>query len=230
VVWPQQHVAPGSWDEGAVTGLFAAALGLLAAPKLMALAVALRSPEQRRGFGGAALLTLGVLVETLASMLTTPVMMVMQSVAVVDVLAGRDSGWSAQHREGVELSRGDAWRAHGGHVLLGAVGAVGAFVLSRSFFVWTSPVFLSLTLSALLSIHTSRPLAEPRPGRRRLFQIPEDSEPPPVLVRSLSLRRLYASEAELRRRLDLMFRAPVEVYELSAAAPRKAKPPLALVA
>jgi membrane glycosyltransferase len=230
MVWPDQHIAPGSADDRAVTGLFAMALGLLMAPKLMALAVALRSPRARRGFGGTGRLVLGVVVESMASLLTTPVMMVMQSVAVAGVLAGRDSGWSAQHREGVELSRRDAWRAHGVHVLLGAVGAVGAFFLSRSFFVWTSPVFLSLTLSALLSIHTSRPLTEPKDGGARLFQIPEDVDPPAVLVRSLALRRLYASEAELRRRLDVLFRAPVRPYDLAAVAPAAGRAPLKLVA
>ncbi|MDB5447512.1 MAG: glucans biosynthesis glucosyltransferase MdoH, partial [Phenylobacterium sp.] len=137
VVWPEQHIAMGSRDYAAITGLFAMALALLAAPKIMALLLALGDAELRRGFGGARRLVLGVVVESVASMLTTPVMMVMQSVAVIDVLAGRDSGWSAQHREGVELSRREAWRAHGGHVLLGALGAVGAFFLSRSFFVWT---------------------------------------------------------------------------------------------
>jgi membrane glycosyltransferase len=230
-VWPAQHIAPGSADDREVTALFAMALGLLMAPKLMALALALRSPETRRGFGGTGRLVMGVLVESMASLLTTPVMMMMQSVAVVGVLMGRDSGWSAQHREGVELSQRDAWRAHGVHVLLGGLGAVGAFFLSRSFFVWTSPVFLSLTLSALLSIHTSRPLAASADGGGRLFQTPEDARPPAVLVRSLELRRLYASEADMRRRLDLMFRAPVRPYDLAAAPqPARTRSPLALVA
>jgi membrane glycosyltransferase len=233
VVWPEQHMIMGSWSYQAMCSLFALSLGLLAAPKLMALVLAIRSPEVRRGFGGTAQLVLGVLVESVASVLTTPVMMMMQCMAVIDVLAGRDSGWSAQHREGVALSRRDAWRAHGGHVLLGVAGAVGAFFLSRSFFVWTSPVFLSLAMSALLSVHSSKPLSQAPADRPRLFQIPEDAAPPRVLERSLALRRLYAAEAAIRRQIDGFFAAPTRAYDLGAIkplAPRAARGGLALVA
>ena len=59
---------------------------LVASGMLMALVLALQSVELRRGFGGGWLLAAGVLAESVVSMLTTPVMMVMQGVAVIDVL------------------------------------------------------------------------------------------------------------------------------------------------
>jgi membrane glycosyltransferase len=214
VVWPEQHLALHSGLYHEVMGLFALSLALLAAPKAMALMLALGSRSARKGFGGGARLVSGFLIESLVSMLTTPVMMVMQSVAVVEVLVGRDSGWSAQRREGIELSRKDAWRAHGVHVLLGVSGALGAFLVSKAFLVWASPVFLSLTLSAFLSLHTSRPRAGRALRRRGLFQIPEDESPPPVLARSLDLRRAYADEAPTRRRIEQLLREPASVYEI----------------
>jgi len=227
MVWPAQHVTVGSYAYACIVGLFATSLGLLAAPKAMALLLALRDADTRRGFGGASRLVLGVAAEIVGSMLMTPVMMVMQSVAVVEVLIGRDSGWSAQHRQGVALSRREAWRAHGGHVLLGALGAVGAFFISHEVLLWTSPVFLSLTLSALLSVRTSRAPSEEPASRERLFQTPEDADPPPVLQRARALRSVYAAESEVRRRVDALMRAPAAVYELGrclaatpAAAPR----------
>jgi membrane glycosyltransferase len=219
IVWPSEHVAQGSPVHHLMTALFAVSLAMLAAPKLMALVLALQDRELRRGFGGAALLVLGVAAETAASLLMTPVMMVMQSVAVVEVLLGRDSGWSAQHREGAELTGRAAWRAHGVHVALGALGAVGAFFVSKQFLMWTSPVFLSLTLSALLSVHTSKVLGAAATSRRRLFQIPEDVAAPSVLQRSLSLRRAYAGEAALRRSIDLLFRKPPAVYDVGRTQP-----------
>lgn len=221
IVWPEQHLALHSDLYGEIIGLFALSLAMLAAPKAMALMLALGSPSVRKGFGGAARLIAGFLIETLVSMLTTPVMMVMQGVAVIEVLIGRDSGWSAQRREGVELSRKDAWRAHGVHVLLGSFGALGAFLVSKAFLVWASPVFLSLTLSAFLSLHTSRPRAGRALRRGGLFQIPEDESPPPVLARSLELRRAYADEASVRRRIEQLFREPASVYEM---APSPAQP------
>jgi len=229
LVWPAEHIQAGSAAYRQIIVLFASSLALLAAPKLMALLLALRAPDVRRGFGGSVLLIMGVVVESVASMLTTPVTMVMQSVAVIDVLIGRDSGWSAQHREGVELRGRDAWRAHGGHVLLGLVGAVGAFFVSKDFLLWTSPVFLSLALSAILSLHSSRPLRERQPGQRRLFQIPEDAAPPPIVARAGLLRRAYAAEAGLRRQIEAHLRGPVAVYD-GQTRQATLQPPLALVA
>lgn len=213
MVWPAQHIGTESPAYAWVVALFAVSLGLLAAPKVMALVLALRDRELRRGFGGATRLILGVAAETLGSILMTPVMMVMQSAAVIEVLLGRDSGWSAQHRQGAALSRKDAWRAHGVHVLLGAIGAVGAFFLSKNFLIWMSPVFISLMLSALLSVRSSRPSADDA-ARGRLFQIPEDASPPRVLTRARALRAAYAAEAETRRRIDALLRQPAAVYHV----------------
>jgi membrane glycosyltransferase len=217
IVWPAQRLSPGSVEYGEVTAIFVFSLALLAAPKAMALILAMSSPTIRRGFGGAGPLTLGFLVECVASMLVTPVMMLMQAVAVAEVALGRDSGWTPQRREGVELSRRDAWRAHRGHVALGLAGGLGAFLVSKYFLMWASPVFLSLILSALLSLHTSRAGAKAPPGQRRLFHTPEDAEPPPVLARSLALRRAYADGAATRRQIEALMRETVPTYEFKTA-------------
>ena len=213
IVWPALHLTRGSAQYSEVEGLFWLTLALLIIPKVLALILALRSAELRRGFGGASTLILGFLAESLASMLTAPVMMVMQSVAVADVLLGRDSGWSPQRREGVELGVGDVWRAHGAHVLLGLAGAVGAFLVSRYFLLWASPVFLSLALSAILSFHTSRPRLGRALRRRGLLSIPEERAPPQVLQRSVALRAAYAAEAETRKRIAALMRKSVPAYE-----------------
>jgi len=214
IVWPTEHLKMQSAQYPEVIGVYVAMLSLLAAPKAMALGLALGARGARRGFGGGARLCLGVAVELLASMIITPMMMVMQSVAVIEVVVGRDSGWRPQRREGVELNRREAWRAHRGHVALGTAGALGALVFDRYMLLWASPVFLSLALSAVLSLHTSRP--GKALGRPVLLRIPEDEAPPPVLTRARALRRAYADEAALRRQIDALFRAPPPVYELKA--------------
>lgn len=229
MVWPAQHVTVGSRAYVCILGLFAMSLGLLAAPKAMALVLALRDADVRRGFGGASRLVLGVVAEIVGALLVTPVMMVMQSVAVVEVLLGRDSGWAAQHRQGVALSRREAWRAHGGHVALGALGAVGAFFLSHEVLLWTSPVFLSLTLSALLSVRTSRRLSG-EPSREPLFQTPEDADPPPVLQRARMLRGAYAAERDMRWKIEALMRAPAAVYEVGRMVVAPVSRPLAAAA
>lgn len=216
LAWSSERLAPGSRAYGEVVGVFAFTLALLAGPKLLALVLALRSRASRDGFGGAPRLIAGAVIETLASLLITPVMMLMQSVAVADVLIGRDSGWKPQRRDGAEISGKDAWRAHRGHVALGLLGAAGALALNRYLLFWAGPVFLSLTLSSLLSLHTSRPSSAREGVAPRLLRIPEDAAPPPVLVRARELRAAYAAEAGLRRAIDLLFREPPPVYEIKA--------------
>ena len=217
IIWPSQHVTPHSAEFGEVVALFVFTLTLLVAPKTLALLLAMASRRNRASFGGALQLLLGFAAESIASLLTTPVMMVMQSVAVAEVLAGRDSGWSAQRREGAELTGRDAWRAHRGHVVLGVGGALGALLVSKYFLIWASPIFLSLALSALLSLHTSRQKVGSFLRRRGLFQIPEDEDPPLVLERSLALRRAYAEETPIRRQIEAMFREPTPVYQPAAS-------------
>jgi membrane glycosyltransferase len=227
IIWPAQHIPPRSAELAEVVGLFAFMLALLAAPKAMALLLALGRRRERWGFGGAANLLVGFFVECVASTLITPVVMVMQSAAVIEVLLGRDSGWNAQNRQGVELRGRDAWRAHRGHVLLGVGGALGALLVSKYLLMWASPVFLSLGFSALLSLHTSRQKLGSFLRRRGLFEIPEDAAPPAVLERSLALRGAWAAEAADRRRIDLMMREPAAVYEFvqnrPAAAARRTR-------
>ncbi|HMO43655.1 MAG TPA: hypothetical protein PKB04_10120, partial [Phenylobacterium sp.] len=88
LVWSQQRAAGGPTDAGAL-GLFALTLGLLVAPKLAALLLALAESGARRAFGGSARLMAGALAELVLSSLLAGVMMLMQSRAVCDVLMGR---------------------------------------------------------------------------------------------------------------------------------------------
>lgn len=218
LAWPAAHVAKGSLEQAAVVGVFGLSLALLAAPKLMAFTLAMRSRQARAGFGGGFKLTASLLIESVVSMLTAPVMMLMQAVAVAEVLLGRDSGWSPQNREGAELSRKDAWRAHWRHVALGVLGGLAALLASKDFLVWTSPVFLSLALSAILSLHGSRERTGAVLRRHGLFSIPEEEAAPPVLIRALELRALYAEEAATRRQIAAMMRGEVPAYEFTAPA------------
>jgi membrane glycosyltransferase len=218
LVWSQERFARGSPAATEVAWAFGLTMALLAIPKILALVLVLFSPEQRKGFGGPARLIAGVAIETLASVLLTPVTMVMQAVSVFDVLVGRDSGWKPQRREGAELSSKEAWRAHRGHVVLGLAGAIGAWLMDRYLLVWAGPVFLSLALSAALSFHTSRQRAADRRAGPALLGIPEDAAPPQVLTRARELRAIYADEAPMRRQIEALFREDPAIYEVRAEA------------
>jgi membrane glycosyltransferase len=217
-VWPRQRLQSGSAQAPEAAAVLGLNLFLLLAPKAMGLGLALGKQSLRTGFGGGGRLVAGVLVECLASLLITPVLMVMQSAAVAEVLLGRDSGWRPQRREGAALSRRTVWRAHRNHVCLGVVGLFAAPLVSSSLLVWAGPVFLSLALSAMLSLHTSKPGP---PGG--LFRAPEDEDPPLVLARSQALRRDYAAETTDRRQIEALFRSSARVYEPRARALASAK-------
>ena len=218
LVWPGQILA-GGLVRGETLVLLGLNVGLLIAPKLMALGLALADPEVRRGFGGARLMTQGVLVESLLSTLTAPVTMVMQSVAVVEVLLGRDSGWAAQRRGGEALTTREAWRAHRSHVALGVAGAAAALVLDRNFLIWTSPVFLGLALSAFLSLHSSRARVR-QEGRPAVLQTPEEVSAPDVVRRARALRARYAVEPGALDQLERLLRTAVPPYGAHDRAPR----------
>jgi membrane glycosyltransferase len=217
-VWPRQRLQYGSIQALETAAVLGLNLFLLLAPKAMGLGLALGKRSLRADFGGAGRLIAGVVVECLASLLITPVLMVMQSAAVAEVLLGRDSGWRPQRREGAALSRRTVWRAHRTHVFFGVVGLFAAPLVSRSLLVWAGPVFLSLALSAVLTLQTSKP-----GPRRGLFRVPEDENPPRVLARSQSLRRAYAAETADRRRIEALFRTSARVYEPRAWAPDSTK-------
>jgi membrane glycosyltransferase len=210
IVWPHENLRGAARLD--VIVLFGLSLALLLLPKLLSLVLVLGRRDLRTGFGGAARLALGVLAETALWALAAPVLMVMQCVAVVEVLIGRDSGWAAQRREGADLSPKEAWRAHRGHVALGVLAALAALVADRYVLMWTSPVLLGLSLSSFLSLHTSRVRVGADPDRKRMFQIPEELDPPLVISRAAELRQRYADEAENRRQIELMLRGPVPVY------------------
>ncbi len=88
--WPVVDPVRAMW-------MFVGTMGLLLVPKLLGcIAVLLRGTE-RRSFGVMRLLG-GTLLETLVAGLMAPVVMLTQTIDVVAILLGRDSGWNAQRR------------------------------------------------------------------------------------------------------------------------------------
>src|SRR5215472_4565501 len=121
--WPAQDPVRAAW-------VFAATMGILLVPKLLAYIATLVRRASRRSFGGAIRTFAGVLTEILISGLIAPVMMVSQSRAVADVLLGRDSGWQAQRRDADALPIGDALRRFAVHTAVGIVLAASAYAVS----------------------------------------------------------------------------------------------------
>ncbi len=215
VVWPSRALAVGGMARVAMLVALGLNLALLIGPKLMGLALALKRGEGRSWPGGARALIAGVGLETVLSFLLTPVSLVMQSMSIFDVVIGRDSGWRPQRRDTPGLTWRDVWRVHRGHVVLGVLGAAGALALDRALLVWAGPVFLSLALSSVLSLLTSRPARE-ADGQAGVLATPDEVAQPTVARVAQAHRAAYAAEAALRDEIDRLFRDPTPVYEIQA--------------
>lgn len=172
-----------------VAGLVIGVIGLLVLPKLLIWTRA--ALDGRAGaFGGAGRALASSLAELLMSALIAPIMLVFQSRAVVQVLAGRDGGWPPNQRGEGRLSWAEASAAGGGIALLGAAGLVALRVFLPGMVVWLAPVFVPMLLAVPIIALGSRPLAGP------LFATPAETSPSPVIRTSTEIRAAWASVAD----------------------------------
>lgn len=172
--WPAQDSVLAIW-------VFVATMGLLLLPKLLSLILLWIQGPVRRQFGGALPASAGVLVEIVVSALMAPVMMIFQSIAVVEILAGRDAGWQTQRRDDGTVERRELYRKYGVPTLCGVAMAASAYAVSLPLLLWMSPVIAGLLFAVPIGALSARPASA------KLFVTPEEREPPPVLRRANEL-------------------------------------------
>ena len=110
-----------------------------------------------------------------------PVMMIFQSIAVVEILVGRDAGWQTQRRDDSTVERRELYRKYSFPTLCGVAMAAGAYAVSLPLLLWMSPVVAGLLFAIPIGALTSMPASG------KLFATPEESEVPPVLQRANAL-------------------------------------------
>ncbi|MGZ9811653.1 glucans biosynthesis glucosyltransferase MdoH [Pseudoroseicyclus sp. H15] len=159
-----------------IVGLAAGIGGLLFLPKIAICAGAALS-RRARGFGGALRALLSMLAEIFLSTLIAPLMLVYQSRAVGEVLAGHDGGWPATTRDGARMSLAEGWVAGRRITAWGVALIVAAFHLAPTLAPWLLPVALPMIAAPLLIAGSSAP------GPRWLFRVPEEVSLPPVVAR-----------------------------------------------
>ena len=167
-LWPE-------WRPDRALALFSTTAVLLFLPKMLAVLLTLKDA---RRYGGAAHLTLSMLLELVYSALLAPIRMLFHTQFVVTSLLGRTVQWKSPPREDAETTWSEAWRRHGWHTLLGVAWAAGVYWLNPSFLWWLLPVVGALMLSIPLSVYSSRTSLGRVARRVRLFIIPEESWPP----------------------------------------------------
>jgi membrane glycosyltransferase len=170
--WPAQDPVLAAW-------VFAATMGLLIVPKLLAYLVLISRRKERVLFGGSIRVLAGILVETVLAAMIAPSMMIFQSGAVAEVLLGRDAGWQVQRRSDGEVARGEIYRKLTAPTLFGLVLGLSAYAVSVPLSLWMSPVVIGLVLALPMGLLTSSRLKT-----AGLLATPEDKCPALVLVRA----------------------------------------------
>ncbi|MGQ4273461.1 glucans biosynthesis glucosyltransferase MdoH [Terrihabitans sp. B22-R8] len=190
--WPAQDPVRAAW-------VFAGTMGILLLPKILSYIALLTRPDDRRGCGGAIRAFFSMLLETFISGLIAPVMMLIQSVAVFDILIGRDAGWKPQRRDDGSIPFTEIMGRYSWHTAFGILTAWGAYEVSPSLFLWMTPIILGMVLAIPLAALTAWRNFGIGTRRLGLFLIPEETAPPPVLARARELaRQLQAERAEMK--------------------------------
>jgi membrane glycosyltransferase len=173
--WPRFDAERSLW-------LFGGTMAILIAPKLFGVLLGLFDSTIRKGAGGGVLLLLSAMVEIVLSALIAPLMMLIQSRSVYEILTGKDSGWNTQRRDDGSIPLGSTARRHAGHMLLGLVATISAALLSPQLAGWMAPTLMGLVLAIPLS-HASG-MVSIGLGLRRLglLRTPEETTRPAIAV------------------------------------------------
>lgn len=211
-VWPR-------FDPERALALFALTMGILLAPKIFGLILMLLRGKERRASGGGFRLVVSSTLEIILSALLAPILMLIQSGSVFQILLGRDTGWQPQRRDDGSIPFKDIVRRHRAHTFLGLFAGVSAFLIATSLFLWMSPTIIGLLLAIPLSWLSGQLGAGLALKRLGLLMTPEEHEPPAIATRAneLQLRNatfgfddvdgltaVYADPALLDRHVDML--------------------------
>lgn len=186
--------------------LYCLSMGILLVPKLLCALQALLDRETRRAFGGGLALILSTMAEVVFAAVLAPVMMLFHSHFVVSTLLGRTVVWETQSREDRGLGLEEALARHGKHTLIGVVWAATMAIWCPCAAAWLAPVFVGLVFSIPFCLISSRSDVGLWLRQRKIFAIPEELAPPPVL-------------GELARALEALPAAALPAADLEAAVP-----------
>lgn len=184
--WPQ-------FDAAGMVRLFLLAMLVLLLPKLIGLVRALCHGPTRRGCGGGLALIASMLLETLLSSLLAPIMMLVQTRFVLQILAGQDAGWSPQRRDDGAWPLRQLLTTHRSHVLIGLGLTAVALSVVPSLAAWMAPALVGLVLAVPLSAASGSNRLGSLAARAGLLRVPEETAPPTVVLRAQALRPGFAA-------------------------------------
>jgi membrane glycosyltransferase len=155
-------------------------MGVLLLPKAVGVLRSLFDSQTRRGCGGVLPLVVSACFETVLSALYAPVMMMMQTRQVWEILIGFDSGWAPQQRDATSTPWPNVIRRHWVHTVEGIAVTVAVWLLSPELLLWMSPPLLGLLIAIPLSRFSGSVWIGRLLRAARLLLIPEETALPAI--------------------------------------------------
>lgn len=183
-----------SWpriDAERALALFALTMGVLFLPKVLGLLAFFLQPRERKASGGILGLVLSFLFEVVVSALIAPIMMLIQTGAVTEIVMRRDAGWKPQRRDDGGLPLSDLFVRHRWHVLAGIALAWAAIADSWVLFAWLSPAILGMIFAVPISGLTGSTAVGRGVKWLGLLKIPEETLRPAIQSRMDEARPAY---------------------------------------
>ncbi len=169
------------FDGTLAIGLFALMVGMSLTPKIVG---AIHVMLERGGvgrYGGTARFLAGLALETVFSVLMSPVIAVHLTVFLIGLAFGRRGGWSGQIRDAYGLEWRTAFRALWPQMVFGATILGTLAMFTPAAVIWVMPVLLGLLLAVPFAVVTASPALGHWLAQRGLCAIPEEFEVPSIL-------------------------------------------------
>jgi len=163
------------------TALTALVLGLLYAGKLLSLGSALLDHRQARSFGGHIPLLASAVLEQLAALVISAMLIVFYTRYVAALLLGHTVRWDAQPRDDRGLSWSEGWLRLRGTLFMGVAWFLVLLQADQALLVWCAPLLFGMLLALPAAILSSRTALGGWTRRFGLFLTPEELFPPPIL-------------------------------------------------
>ena len=130
---------------------------------------------------------LSTLLEIIVSAAIAPIMMLIQTGSVFQILSGRDTGWNPQRRDDGSIPLRSIVRRHRSHMAMGVFALIAAGLLSRSLVLWMSPTIAGLILAIPISWASGQLWMGAGLRRLGLLVTPEESQTPAIIRRANAL-------------------------------------------
>jgi membrane glycosyltransferase len=155
-------------------------LGLLYAGKLLSLGTALFDDREARSYGGRIRLIASAVLEQVAALGISAMLIVFYTRYVVALLLGQTVRWDAQPRDNRGVSWAEGWMRLRGTLLVG-LGWLLLLQTNAAMLAWCAPLVFGLVMALPMAIWSSRTALGGLARRWGLFLTPEELSPPPIL-------------------------------------------------